>query len=144
MTEDKNAENDPGDDPKIVVDDDWKTQVEKEKQELQDKMESEEEHPHELPPASFLMLVTSFATQAMVSLGQVPDPFTNQAQVNKPMAKHLIDSLAVLEEKTKGNLSQEEERYVSDTLHQLRMVYVNTPHTPPTESESSSPQIELP
>ena len=140
--------NESNDDPKIIVDDDWKAQVAKEKEQLADQAEDDDGQP-ELPPASFPMLVSSLATQAMGALGFFPDPATGQAMFNKPMAKHLIDSLAVLEEKTKGNLTSEEHEMLEQSLHQLRMLYVNSGNGPAGPDDSASPeepksQIELP
>lgn len=77
-----------------------------------------------LPSASLPMLVTTLATQAMVALGIVPDPEQDKPVVRLNQAKHLIDLLAVLEEKTKGNLASDEAEMLQDALHQLRMAYV--------------------
>ena len=118
---------------KIIVDNDWKSQVQAEKealkdQEGEDQDESEqkqsEEAPLELPPATFPILVTTFATQAMAALGQLPDPIEGKPVVRKELAKFQIDMLGVLEEKTKGNLSAEESSMLTDVLHQLRMAFV--------------------
>ncbi len=77
------------------------------------------------PPASFEMLVTMFFTQAMAALGQIPNPMTGVAEISKPHAKHYIDTLDIIGEKTKGNLSAEESKMLSEALHALRMMYVN-------------------
>lgn len=79
-----------------------------------------------LPPASFELLVTTLATQAMMALGQLPDPSGKPAKVEKPIAKHYIDMLAVLEEKCKGNLDAGEQKLISEVLHNLRMGFVAT------------------
>ena len=121
--------------PKIIVDDDWKSQVQAEKEALKDKddekedqdegeQKQSEEAPLELPPATFPILVTTFATQAMAALGQLPDPIEGKPVVRKELAKFQIDMLGVLEEKTKGNLSSEESSMLTDVLHQLRMAFV--------------------
>ena len=120
---------------KIIVDDDWKSQVQAEKEALKDKEDEKEdqdegeqkqseEAPLELPPATFPILVTTFATQAMAALGQLPDPIEGKPVVRKELAKFQIDMLGVLEEKTKGNLSAEESSMLTDVLHQLRMAFV--------------------
>ena len=70
------------------------------------------------------MLATTLATQAMASLGQIPDPIEQKPIVNLELAKHYIDTLAVLEEKTKGNLSEEESEMLSTVLYQLRSVFI--------------------
>lgn len=109
-------------DPKIIVDDDWKEQVQREKEQLE--QQPPEANPHQLPEASFSFIVTSFATQALSALGFVPNPVTGQAEPDRDLAKHLIDSLGVLDEKTAGNLSEDESGLLNETLHQLRMAYV--------------------
>ena len=78
------------------------------------------------PPASFSVLVTMLFTQAMGMLGQMPDPNTGDAKVNKPFAKHYIDTLEMLESKTKGNLDDQEAAMLNEALHALRMMYVDT------------------
>ena len=83
------------------------------------------ENPLEqIPPASFSTLVTMLATQAMAALGQIPDPVSKQPVVNTPLAKHFIDSLAVLEVKTKRNLSELESQMLESMLYELRLLFV--------------------
>jgi hypothetical protein len=77
-----------------------------------------------LPPPSFGLLVASFAAQASVALGQIPNPMTDKSEVNLELAKHAIDTLAILEEKTKGNLTAEEAGMLEGVLHQMRMSYL--------------------
>jgi Domain of unknown function (DUF1844) len=76
------------------------------------------------PEANFDALVAMFTAQAMVALGAVPNPGTKKAEVQLPMAKYLIDLLGVLEQRTTGNLSKDESDALSETLHSLRMMYV--------------------
>ncbi len=144
-------ESNPTDDPKIIVDDDWKSQVEQEKEALAEQSTESPEVPEamqELPPASFLVLLSTLATQAMAAMGIFPDPMTGKPNVNLPMAKHFIDCLSMLKEKTEGNLTEEEEGHLRDALHQLRMQYVAQGNRPaPTataEAEPKSSSIELP
>jgi hypothetical protein len=77
------------------------------------------------PPASFEVLVTMLFTQSMALLGQMPDPASGETTVNKPFAKHYIDTLDMLSEKTSGNLSENETKMLGEALHALRMMYVN-------------------
>ena len=133
---------DPNEDPKIIVDDDWKEQVQKEKTAAAADEETDQSLP-ELPPASFSILVSTLSTQALASMGYIPDP-SGQPMTNLPMAKHFVDTLAVLEEKTKGNLDDEESSLLTETLHQLRMAFVhasNPTDPPPSQTDST---IELP
>ena len=128
--------NDPSQDgeKKIIIDEDWKSQVEREREELKAEPEADPEaeaepavNPDEatgLPPASFLLLATTLATQAMAGLGQLPDPIENKPIVNLQLAQHYIDMLSVLEEKTKGNLTDEEQEMLGSVLYQLRSVYI--------------------
>lgn len=151
----------PNEEPKIIVDEDWKSQVEREKAqaaaksktetaaEASDQRASGEEKASEkpapaaaeaaspatggsageaggmeIPEASFSSIVTLFFTQAMMMLGQFPDPTDGKPKVDKKIAKHYIDTMEVLQEKTKGNLSSEEERMLSEALHAARMAFV--------------------
>ena len=83
-----------------------------------------ESTPKELPPPSFPLLVATFASQASVAFGHVPSPIDGKTEVRLDLAKHAIDMLAVIEEKTMGNLSQQEASMLENILHQLRMAYV--------------------
>jgi hypothetical protein len=138
----------PADEPKLIIDEDWKTQVQREKEELKQKLEAEAAPPNAPssqdasaptqhsaddasgpleapPPASFTLLVTTLATQAMAAMGLMPSETDQEApDVRLDFAKHFIDMLAVLEEKTAGNLSNDEKAYLQEALHQLRMAFV--------------------
>ncbi|WP_425615924.1 DUF1844 domain-containing protein [Anatilimnocola sp. NA78] len=78
----------------------------------------------QIPPASFIVLVQTLATQASVALGVISDPRTNKPEVNLDLAKHFIDTLALLEGKTKGNLTSDEASLLSAATSQLQMAYV--------------------
>ena len=79
----------------------------------------------EIPEADFQILVSTFATQAAMALGQIPNPVTKEAAEDLPAAKFAIDLLQVLEEKSKGNRTAEEDKFLTDCLYQLRMVYID-------------------
>ncbi|MHB8899985.1 MAG: DUF1844 domain-containing protein [Thermoguttaceae bacterium] len=122
---------------KILVDEDWKSQVQSEKEAVQqpvgeptpaaDDQADQASSPRDvpLPPASLEILLGSLATQAMVSLGILPNPITNRRERLPHQAKHLIDMLAMLETKTQGNRTSEESETLDSILHQLRMAYVS-------------------
>jgi hypothetical protein len=118
--------------PKIIIDEDWKAQVQAEKEaaaapgSVGGSSVSQAESPpeHEMPPASLTFLCTTIATQAMIALGQVPNPITGKVEQRLKQAKHYIDTLTVLEEKTAGNRTPDESALLSEILHQLRMAYV--------------------
>lgn len=113
-----------------------------------DSSASESGGGQQLPPANFMVLLSTLATQAMASLGFIPDPSTGKPNVNRPMAKHFIDMLAMLQEKTKGNLDEEETNHLRDALHQLRMTYVSSENidmnAPPEPEEKPKSSIVLP
>jgi hypothetical protein len=120
------------DKPKIIVDEDWKCQVQAEREALAKQQEQGQQDtgpsakPEEapIPEASFSVLVTTLATQAMVALGQARMPEDKEVVVNLPFAKHCIDTLGILADKTKGNLTSGEDSLLSRFLYELRMLYV--------------------
>ncbi len=80
----------------------------------------------QLPPVDFAGLVLSLAHAAMMHLGQIPDFESGQpAQPNLPLARHAIDTIGMLKEKTTGNLTDEEQRIVDNILTDLRLAYVH-------------------
>ena len=74
----------------------------------------------------FAAFVISLATSAQISLGAMPHPETNQPAQNFPAAKQMIDIMAMLKDKTRGNLSKDEEALLDQVLFNLRMHYVRT------------------
>ncbi|MEM6469983.1 MAG: DUF1844 domain-containing protein [Planctomycetota bacterium] len=111
--------------PKLVIDDDWKSQVEKEKQQVSEPEEaSGSESDREMPPANLAMLISTFYSQAMMALGVMPHPETGEKSTDLAMAKHFVDTLEMLQEKTKGNTNEEEDKMFDEVLHLLRMAYV--------------------
>lgn len=110
---------------KILVDDDWKSQVEKEKQMAAEQTTTKtNESPMQLPPASFETLVSMLFTQCLAALGHLPDESGKPTPANKQLAKHFIDTVELLGEKTKGNLSDGEAKMLSEGLHAMRMAFV--------------------
>jgi len=78
----------------------------------------------ELPEARFDLFLSGLAMEALIALGDMAHPATRKQAANLPHAKYLIDLLGVLEEKTKGNLTADEDKLFKDTLYQLRMRYL--------------------
>jgi hypothetical protein len=78
-----------------------------------------------MPPADFATYVVMLANTIMMLLGQVPDPVTQQRRLDLGQAKHTIDILMMLQQKTQGNLTSEEERLLNEVLPQLQMAYVS-------------------
>jgi hypothetical protein len=121
MADEKTAEK-----PKIIIDEDWKSQAQAEKERLQAELEKKQAAAPEgpVPPPTFAMHVSTLATQALMFLGQMPNPLTGKAEVHLEEAKHFIDTLQMLQEKTKGNLSPNESQMLEQVLHELRLAYV--------------------
>jgi len=80
--------------------------------------------PDKLPPPSFNLLVATFASQGAVAFGQVPNPIDGKTEVRLELGRHAIDMLDILEQKTKGNLTDEEAQFLEAVLHQLRLAFV--------------------
>jgi len=121
----------PSDDaaePRIIVDTDWKAQAQAEKERLAAQTQQSKTAGGGLgkedEPSPFMALVASLATQALLYLGGVADPQTGKAVVAPDHARAFIDMLATLEEKTRGNLTKEEEEELQGVLNELRMRFV--------------------
>ena len=84
------------------------------------------EHQHDADTISFAAFVLSLAHTAAVHFGDIPDPVSGQkSEVNLPAAQQMIDILALLEEKTRGNLSPEEKQMVESILSDLRLRFID-------------------
>jgi hypothetical protein len=113
------------DKPKIVVDSDWKAQAAREKEQLAEKLEGAEKPARrELPPADFITHCASLATQAMIFMGAIANPLTGQADVDFEQARYVIDVLAMLQEKTRGNLQPEEQSTLDNLISELKLIWV--------------------
>ncbi len=124
---------------KIFIDEDWKAQVQREKEEALRKKqeaalngndleaptaevpESNDENPE--IDASFANLISSLATQAMFALGVIAPQGSKQVSVNLDQAQFFLDTLAMLQEKTKGNLTNDEAKHLEEALHELSHVF---------------------
>ena len=103
----------------------------------------------------FIEFVMMQAQNAALFLGQIPNPQTGQGEVNLELAKMFIDQLAMIQEKTRGNLTNEETAVLRNTLSNLQMAFVEVsqqtrgekpaaasapePSTPPAESSATAP-----
>lgn len=77
-----------------------------------------------LPTIDFATFILSLSHSALMHLGEAPHPETDRVEANLPLAKQNIDLLGLLEDKTKGNLTGDEERLLAQVLFDLRMRYV--------------------
>ena len=73
----------------------------------------------------FFNYIASLGFQTMIFLGEMPNPITNQVEKNLKQAKFLIDTLVILRDKTKGNLSKEEDDLLNGSIYELQMRYVD-------------------
>lgn len=115
---------------KVHVDEDWKVEARKEKERLaaQEKVEKEEAAHQKaghgaLPKGDFGALLSMLATQALFAMGLIQME-KEKKEPDLELAKYSIDMIETLQQKTKGNLSGDEEKVLDDTLSQLRMAYV--------------------
>ena len=108
------------DEKKIIVDDDWKEQAKRDKERLA----RETAEPEPLPPPSFAELVNIVVMQAMAGLGLLPSADGRRFPPNLEVAKHFIDLLQVLEDKTRNNLTPEEKSLLDQVLYETRMTFV--------------------
>lgn len=77
-----------------------------------------------LPEANFANLVLMLATTGLMQLGEAPNPMTRKVEPNLGLARHTIDSLTMLKEKTNGNLTRQESDLLDGLLYELRMKYL--------------------
>jgi hypothetical protein len=77
-----------------------------------------------LPEINFSTFIISLSTQALMHLGEIANPLSGKSETDIPVAKQMIDILAMLQEKSRGNLDAGEERLIEDILFDLRMKYV--------------------
>ena len=77
----------------------------------------------ELPPLNFSTFILSLSTSVLMNLGLVENPVTKKTEKELPMARQTIDLIALMQEKTKGNLTKEEAKLLDDVLHELRVWY---------------------
>ena len=77
-----------------------------------------------LPEVTFSNFVFSLSTQALIQLGEIQDPESKEPKKSLPLAKQTIDLIGMLREKTKGNLTKDEETLINNALYDLRMRYV--------------------
>jgi len=118
---------------KIIIDEDWKKEAQREKevvaaQEAEEKTQetAESQRPGgPLPEGSLAALISMLATQALFSMGLLQIRGEEEREPDLDLARYNIDMLETLSEKTKGNLTPEEQQILKNTLSELRMGYVH-------------------
>jgi hypothetical protein len=84
----------------------------------------ENKETSERPPIDFPSYILSYYTQGLVLLGEVANPYTNKKEEDVEAARHTVDILTMLQEKTKGNLGKDEEQLLDSVLYELRMKFM--------------------
>ncbi len=119
---------------KLFIDEDWKSQVEAEKEEARrqresaaagDEAEASAEQRGPLPTPDLSFLVGTMYMQGAIALGMLPNPMTGKQDVQPEQAQHTIDLLSMLLQKTEGNRTAEESEELDAVLHELRLAYVS-------------------
>jgi hypothetical protein len=125
------AEQEKEQEKKIIIDEDWKTEAQREKEKLAAQEESQKKEAQEdqrppgpLPKGNFAALISMLTTQALFALGLIQVKGQEERKPDLEMARYNIDLLETLQEKTKGNLTKEEEKVLKNTISEIRMGYV--------------------
>lgn len=105
-------------DIKKRIDESWKEAVSKER-------DLSEKHANEPLEVTFDLFISGLTMEALISLGEVENPVTKKKEVNTTHARFIIDTLAMLQDKTKNNLTKEEADMLESMLYDLRMRFVN-------------------
>lgn len=84
----------------------------------------DQEEGQQLPPVDFITYLANLVETGRLYLEGIPNPETEEVVINLPLVKHIIDTIEMLEVKTKGNLTAPETNFLSNTLYELRMGYI--------------------
>ena len=118
------------------IDESWKDSVAGEKEKKDEELKAQPQSESARQPKEgdgqkedyeefdFLSYISSLAFQAMIFLGEIPNPMTNKTEKNLRQAKFIIDTLTILKQKTSGNLTKEENDTLEASLYELQMRYV--------------------
>jgi len=106
------------DEIKKKVDESWKQNIEKEK------LEPKAKEDFVPPEPDFKFFITTLALQASIALGHMANPATGKTEKDPTQAKFIIDTLDMLDKKTKNNLTQEETELIENLLYELRVAYL--------------------
>ena len=98
--------------------------IEKKEEAEKERVSTDDEQRVPLPEVNFNSLIFSLSSSALLHIGEIADPHTGEKKKDLTLAKHTIDIIAMLKEKTKGNLSEEEDKFLEDILTDLRWRYV--------------------
>lgn len=79
-----------------------------------------------MPEVTFAAFIMSLNTSALFHLGELADPATGKKVVDLDLARHAIDTLVLIEQKTKGNLTEEEGQLLKNLLYDIKLRFVNS------------------
>lgn len=96
----------------------------------------------DLHNALFIQLVLQFQTSAMIGMGKLKNPITDKVEVNLDQAKISIDMLDMIKTKMKGNLSEEEDRFITTVIRDLKLNYVDEVNKKQTETQKATDKTE--
>ncbi|MCY4570351.1 MAG: DUF1844 domain-containing protein [Candidatus Poribacteria bacterium] len=102
-----------------------------------------QEEAQQIPPVDFISYLTNLVETGRLYLEGIPNPETNEVVINLPLVKHIIDTIEMLEEKTKGNLTAPEANFLANTLYELRMGYVRAISRQETAEQEEKPTEEI-
>lgn len=98
--------------------------IEKKEEAENESVSTDDEQRVPLPEVNFNSLIFSLSSSALLNIGEIADPHTGEKKKDLALAKHTIDIIAMLKEKTEGNLNEEEEKFLENILTDLRWRYV--------------------
>ena len=110
-------------DPEKNIDESWKESASQEKQTIDQKNEGSEEGMAGIE-INFLNYITSLGFQALIFMGEIPNPITNESEKNLNQARIIIDTLIMLKEKTNGNLNDQENNLLEASIYDLQMKFI--------------------
>ena len=99
-------------------------EVDSKEQETEKRRKEDDARRSSLPEVNFNSLIFSLSSSALLHIGDIADPQSGEKKKDLPMAKYSIDIIAMLKEKTKGNLTDEEQKFLDNILADLRLRYV--------------------
>ncbi len=109
----------------------------------------DQEEGQQLPSVDFINYLANLVETGRLYLDGIPNPETEEVVINLPLVKHIIDTIEMLEVKTKGNLTAPEANFLSNTLYELRMGYIRVVSSQEaaaqeeTKAESTAEEVEV-
>lgn len=107
-------------DQRKKIDEEWDLRAQADRENV---AEQNKDNPT-LPDASFMLLLAGTATQAYIQLGEIENPLTKTNEQNLGQAKYTINTIKIIEDITKGNISEEESKYMENLIYDLRSKYL--------------------